>query len=64
MGGMVWSARELWYGLVSLIEVRKAPPAGLCSGRLAWIAMVVVEIEGEWSSHTVICVIFDVWVTG
>ena len=53
MGGMVWSARELWYGLVALIEVRRGPPAGFCDLCLRRIAMVVAEMEGEHSPHCV-----------
>jgi hypothetical protein len=31
MGGMVWSAREWWYGRVTLLEVREDHPAGVCT---------------------------------
>jgi hypothetical protein len=41
------------------MEVIKDPPAGLCGLRVAWIAIVVVEIEGEEISQSVICVIFE-----
>jgi hypothetical protein len=30
MGGMVWGAREWWYGHVTLLEVREDQPAGVC----------------------------------
>jgi len=44
MGGMVWSARELYYGLVTLIYVRVDPPAGFRILGFVSIAPVTDEI--------------------
>ena len=47
MGGMVLSARELFYGLVRFIEAGDESPAGGYRVRWARIGVVVVEMEGE-----------------
>jgi len=44
MGGMVWSAKESWYGLVTLIEVGYDPLSGVYMLRLTRIRLVVAEI--------------------
>ena len=47
MGGMVWSARELWDGVVTLIDVRDDPSVSACMVGLTRIGVGVVEIWGE-----------------
>ena len=47
MGGMVWSARELWDGVVTLIDVRGDPPVSGCMLGLTMVAIVVVGMGGE-----------------
>ena len=59
MGGMVRSAREQWDGHVSLREAGEESPSGAYTVRLARIALVVVEMEGELSPQGVICAIFE-----
>jgi hypothetical protein len=49
MEGMVWSARELWYGDVILIDVKDDPSVSVCMLGLTMVAMVVVEIWSEVS---------------
>jgi hypothetical protein len=48
-GGMVWSARELYDGLVTLIGVTGDPSVGVCMLGLPMVGVVVVEIWGEVS---------------
>ena len=45
-GGIVWSARELFYGLVSFIDTGDGPSIGVY--RVCWtrIGVGVVEMEG------------------
>ena len=45
-GGMIWSARELFYGLVSFIDAGGEPHSG--GHRVCWtrIGVGVVEMEG------------------
>jgi len=59
MGGMVWSARELFCGLVTLIDVTCDPVVGVCMLDLTRTAVVVIEMDGELSPHSVICAIFE-----
>ena len=44
MGGMVWSAKESWYNLVTLIEVGYDPLTGVYMLGLTRIRLVVAEI--------------------
>jgi hypothetical protein len=44
MGGMVWSTKESWYGLVTLIEVGYDPPTDVYMLGLTRIRLVVAEI--------------------
>jgi hypothetical protein len=44
MGGMVWSAKESWYGLVTLIEVGYDPLTGVYMLGFTRIRLVVAEI--------------------
>jgi len=64
MGGMIWSAKEGWYGLVTFIEVEYDSHAVFDGLGLVPLALVVAEIWGEHSPHSEICAIFEVWVTG
>ena len=52
MGGMVWNARELWDGVVTLIDVRDDLSVSVCMVGLTMVAMVVVEkgveIPPQW----------------
>jgi hypothetical protein len=59
MGGMVWSASELHYGHVTLIEVGYDAPARFCILGLVSLSLVVAEIWGEHSPHSVIFEIFE-----
>ena len=59
MGGMVWSARELHYGHVTLIEVGDESPTGEDVVRLTIIGMVVGEGGGEVFPTGVIFEIFE-----
>jgi hypothetical protein len=45
-GGMVWSARELFYGLVSFIDAGDGPSVGVYRVRWTRISVGVVEMEG------------------
>ena len=45
-GGMVWSARELFYSLVSFIDAGDGPSVGMYRVRWARISVGVVEMEG------------------
>ena len=47
MGGMVWSARELWDGVVTLIDVRDDLSVSVCMLGLTMVAIVVVGMGGE-----------------
>jgi hypothetical protein len=47
MGGMVWSARELWDGVVTLIDVRDDLSVSICMLGLTMVGVVVVEMEGQ-----------------
>jgi hypothetical protein len=47
MGGMIQSARELFYGLVSFIEAGDESPTGEYLVRSTRMAVVVVEMEVE-----------------
>ena len=44
MGGMVWSAKESWYGLVTLKKVGYDPLTGVYMLGLTRIRLVVAEI--------------------
>ena len=44
IGVRVWTAREMFYGLVTLIEVVDTSPTGDYKVRLTRICVVVVEI--------------------
>jgi hypothetical protein len=46
-GGMVWSGREFFYGLVSFIDAGDGSPSGV--DRVYWtrIGVGVIEMEGE-----------------
>ena len=57
--GMVWRRRGWYYGHLGLIEGWRGPPSGDYKVRLTRIAVVVVEMEGEEISHSVICAIFE-----
>ena len=46
IGERVWTARELFYGLVTLIEVVYGCPAGDYQLRWTRVGVVVVEIWG------------------
>jgi hypothetical protein len=46
IGGRVWTARELFYGLVTLIEAVNGYPAGDYKLRWTRVGAVVVEIWG------------------
>ena len=59
MWGMVWSARELFYGFVSRIDAGDDSPANYYRVRWTRIAVVVAEMEGEGISHGLICVSFE-----
>jgi hypothetical protein len=48
-GGMVWSAQELFYGLVSFIDAGDGSLAGANGVRWTRIGVGVVEMEGERS---------------
>ena len=63
-GGMVWSARELFYGVVTLIELGYDPPTGFGILGLVSIALVAAEIWGEFPPHSESWAIFDGWGTG
>jgi hypothetical protein len=60
MGGMVWIARELYDGLVTLIDVGDESLAG--EDLVSWtrIGVVSVEMEGELSPHSVVWAIFEI----
>jgi hypothetical protein len=45
-GGMVWSAREWWYGHVTLLEVREDHLAGVCSVGLTRFKLWAGKIWG------------------
>jgi hypothetical protein len=45
MGGMVWSAKESWYGLVTLIEVGYDPLTGVYLLGLTRIRLVPVDLR-------------------
>jgi hypothetical protein len=60
MGGMVWSARELFHGLVTLIDVTSGVSVSVTMLGLTMVALVVVEIWGEIPPHCVICAIFEI----
>jgi hypothetical protein len=60
MGGMVWSARELFYGLVTLIDITCDLSVSVGVLSLTMVALVVVEIWGEIPPHSVICAIFEI----
>jgi hypothetical protein len=60
MGRMVWSARELHYGHVALIEVGYDAPAGFRILGLVSLSLVVAEIWGEHSPRSVNCAIFEI----
>ena len=49
MGGMVWSARELYYSHITLIRVGYDAPAWFCILVLVSLSLVVAEIWGEHS---------------
>jgi hypothetical protein len=62
MWGMVWSARELFYGFVlrlSPIDAGDESPANGYMVRWTRIAVVVAEMEGEGISHGLMCAIFE-----
>jgi hypothetical protein len=59
MGGMVWNARELFYGLATLMNGTSDLSVGVCMLGLTRTAVVVVEMDGELSPHSVICAIFE-----
>jgi len=59
MGGMVWSARELWDGVVTLIDVRDDLSVSVCMVGLTMVGVVVVGVGGEEISPSVICEIFE-----
>ena len=59
MGGMVWSARELHYSHVILIEVGYDAPARFCVLGLVSLSLMAAEIWDEHSPHSVICAIFE-----
>jgi hypothetical protein len=46
IGGRVWTAREMFYGLVTLIEAVNGYPAGDYGLRWTRVGAVVVEIWG------------------
>jgi len=54
--GMVWRPRECH---VDLIEAGDDTPAGGYRVRLTRIGVVVIEMEGEEISQSVICAIFE-----
>ena len=45
-GGMVWSAREVFYGLVSFIDAGDGPSVSVYRVRWTRISVGVVEMEG------------------
>jgi len=59
MGGMVWSGRELLYGVVTLMDVGDDPPAGEDMVGLTGIGVVVVEMEDSEIPQSVIWGIFE-----
>ena len=56
-GGMIWSARELFYGLVSFIDAGDGSHAGVHMVCWTRIGVVAVEIQAELLS---ICTIFEI----
>jgi hypothetical protein len=60
LGGMVWSARELYDALVTLIDVGDGSLAVEDMVRWTRIGVVAVEMEGQMSPHSVICAIFEI----
>ena len=59
MGGMVWNARELWDGVVTLIDVRDDLSVSVCMVGLTMVGVVVVGVGGEKISPSVIFEIFE-----
>ena len=55
MGGVVWSARELYDGVVTLIDVTSDPSISVCMLGLIRKVMLVVEIWGEIPPLREIC---------
>jgi hypothetical protein len=58
MGGMVWSAREWWYGHVALLKVREDRLAGVCSVGLTRFKLWAGKIWGSDFPHSVLTALF------